>query len=144
MPEEKLKEKKAVLEKKDVPEKKAVLFAFSVKSEKFESSYERNKFFRSLYGWKQVIKKGVIAQKGKETEKEVYEYQRGGVLSEMPHKKVDQSSFIVPEDDFDKIEKFMKEWRNKVIWKAFKILLDEDENEFFEEPEEEEEEVEEE
>lgn len=118
-------------------EKKAMLFAFSVKSEKFQSSYERNKFFRGLYGWKQVIKKEVIVQKGKEPEKKVYEYQREGILGEMPHKKVDQSSFIVPVDDFDKIEKFMKEWRNKVIWKAFKILLDEDEDDFFEEPEEE-------
>jgi len=125
-------------EEEEKHEKKAVLFAFSVKTEKFKSVYERNKFFRGLYGWKQVIKRGVIVQKGEKEKEKVYEYEREGVLDEVPHKKVDQSSFIVPEDEFERIEKFMGEWRNKVIWKAFKILLDKDEDEFFEEEIEEE------
>lgn len=94
--------------------KKAVLICFSVKSGMFESDYERNKFFRELYGWKQIIPK----------EKKTYEYRREGLLDEMPHMKVDQSSFIVPEDDFDRITTFLKEWHNKVMWKAFKVLLE--------------------
>lgn len=101
-------------------EKKAVLVCFNVKSGKFESNYERNKFFRGLYGWKQVISKK-------------YVYDRKGILDEMPHKKIDQSSFIVQPDDFERIEKFFKEWHDKVIWRTFKILLDEDLEEFFEE-----------
>ncbi|MEM5855425.1 MAG: hypothetical protein QXK48_03785 [Candidatus Aenigmatarchaeota archaeon] len=105
-------------------EKRAVLITFSVNSEKFESYYERNKFFRSLYGWKQMVKKEVfISNKPKE---KVYTYQREGLLNGIPHKKVDQSSFIIPEDEFDKVEKFMKEWGEKVMWKAFKVLLEED------------------
>jgi hypothetical protein len=122
-------------------ERKAVLIAFSVQSGKFESHYERNKFFRSLYGWKQMIRKEVIVGKKKPKEK-VYTYQREGILDEVPHERVDQSSFIVPENGFEKIEKFMKEWRDKVIWKSFKVLLDKDLEDFFkegleEEPEEE-------
>ena len=95
-------------------QKKAVLIAFSVQSKKFESNTERNKFFRMLYGWRQVVPK----------EKKEYVYQREGLLDEMPHVKVDQSSFIVPEEDSDRIFEFFDEWSDKVIWKNFKILLE--------------------
>jgi hypothetical protein len=113
--------------------KKAVLIAFSVQSEKFENQYERNKFFRGLYGWKQTIKKEVVISRKQKPQEKVYIYRREGLLDEIPHEKVDQSSFIVPEDDVDKIMKFFEEWRDKVIWKSFKVLLDED---FFKEGEE--------
>lgn len=120
-------------------EKKAVLITFSVKSAKFESHYERNKFFRGLYGWKQMIRKDVIVKTGTKpkTEEKVYTYRREGILDEIPHEKVDQSSFIVQEDNFDRIEKFFDEWHNKVIWKNFKVLLDKNMEDFFEEEEEE-------
>jgi len=116
-------------------EKKAILVCFSVKSEKFESYYERNKFFRGLYGWKQMIRKEISVEKGKQkTREKVYTYKRGGLLDEIPHIKVDQSSFIVEQDDFNKIMNFFEEWHDKVIWKNFKILLNESEmGEFFEE-----------
>jgi hypothetical protein len=94
--------------------KKAVLIAFTVQSQKFENNSERNKFFRLLYGWKQVIPK----------ENKEYVYQRDGLLDEIPHMRVDQSSFIVPEDDFEKIDEFFDEWTDKVIWKKFKVLLE--------------------
>lgn len=100
-----------------IKEKKAVLVCFSVRSEKFGSTYERNKFFRGLYGWKQIIPK----------EKKTYEYKREGLLDLIPHIKVDQSSFIVLEDNFEKIINFLEEWHDKVIWKAFKVLLKEEE-----------------
>jgi len=119
-------------------EKKAVLICFSVKSGKFESHYERNKFFRGLYGWKQMIRKEVMIEgKKPKTQEKVYTYRREGLLDKMPHKKVDQSSFIVPEDNFEKITRFLKEWHDKVIWKTFKVLLEEDFEDFFEEVEEE-------
>ena len=95
-------------------EKRGVLICFSVRSNKFKSNYERNKFFRGLYGWRQVIEKG-----GKR-----YVYERQGVLNEIPHKKVDQSSFIVGSTDFDRIEEFFDEWRNKVMHNTFKVLLE--------------------
>ena len=114
-------------------EKKAMLICFSVKSERFESHYERNKFFRGLYGWKQTIIKKVTGEKPN-IQNKVYTYRREGLLDEMPHKKVDQSSFIVPEDNFEKITSFLSEWHDKVIWKTFKVLL-EDFDEFFKEVE---------
>jgi hypothetical protein len=96
--------------------KKAMLITFSINSQKFESSYERNKFFRKLYGWKQIIAK----------ENKKYVYQREGLLHKVPHIKVDQSSFIVPEEECEKVIKFFEEWADKVIWKNFKVLLEED------------------
>lgn len=111
--------------------KKTVLITFTVRSEKFDSNSERNKFFRELYGWKQTVP----------TENKTYEYHRKGLLDEMPHTKVDQSSFIIPEDNFDKMTEFFEEWHKKVIWKTFKVLLDDKEiREMFEEFEEVEEE----
>ena len=103
--------------------RRAILICFSIKSEKFKNNYERNKFFRGLYGWKQVITK----------EKKVYTYRRSGLLDEIPHKKIDQSSFIVPEKEVDRIISFLREWHDKVIWRTFKVLLDEDLEEFFKE-----------
>ncbi len=102
-------------------EKKAVLICFSVKTGKFESHYERNTFFRELYGWKQIIRKEI----GDKMKVKKYVYRRKGILDEIPHIKVDQSSFIIPEDDVDKIFNFLKEWHDKVIWKTFKVLLEE-------------------
>ena len=109
-------------------EKKAVMICFSVKSGKFESNYERNKFFRGLYGWKQIINK----------ENKTYTYQREGLLDEMPHKKVDQSSFIIPEDNIKEMVRFMKEWHDKVMWHTFKVLLEQDPEKFFDDWEDEE------
>lgn len=97
-----------------MPVKKAVLVAFSVRTEKFDSPSERNKFFRTLYGWTQTVPK----------ENKQYTYHRRGILDEMPHEKVDQSSFIIPEDNFDTVVNFFEEWTNKVIWKTFKVLLE--------------------
>lgn len=100
-------------------EKKAVLICFNVRSEKFGSNYERNKFFRGLYGWKQMIKKETADGKEK-----TYVYDRGGLLDEIPHKKVDQSSFFIDNDDADEIFRFFDEWADKVMLNAFKVILE--------------------
>ena len=116
-------------------EKKGVLIAFSVQSGKFESHYERNKFFRGLYGWKQMIRKEVVVTKKQKPKEQFYTYRREGLLDEIPHEKVDQSSFIVPEDEVGRIMKFFKEWSDKVMWKSFKVLLEDDDmfEDFFKE-----------
>ena len=97
-------------------EKRGVLITFSMKTSKFRSPSERTVFFRKLYGWKQVVP----------SEEKTYEYERPGILAKVPHEKVDQSSFIVPENRADQIMDFFEEWHNKVIWKSFKVLLDKD------------------
>ncbi len=103
-------------------EKKGVLITFSIKTEKLKPS-EKTIFFRKLYGWKQVIPN--------ETTEKKYEYERPGILDEIPHEKVDQSSFIIPENRAEEIENFFDEWSNKVIWKTFKVLLDRDMDRMF-------------
>ncbi len=106
-------------------EKKGVLITFSVKTQKVSPS-EKTIFFRKLYGWKQVVP----------AEEKTYEYERPGILDEVPHEKVDQSSFLVPENHFEEIEEFFEEWHSKVIWKTFKVLLDKDMDKMFREMEE--------
>ncbi len=101
-------------------EKKGIIFAFSMKTEKISPS-EKTVFFRKLYGWKQVVS----------NENKKYEYERHGILDEMPHAKVDQSSFIIPEDNFEQIMNFFDEWHSKVLLKTFKVLLDRETEDMF-------------
>lgn len=116
-----------------VTERSATLVCFSVRGEKFDSASERNKFFRGLYGWKQTVKTEDAGGHEKE-----YTYERHGVLDRVPHKRVDQSSIIMDEDRADDVLKFFRGWANKVMWRTFRVMLDEeDELEEGEEAEEE-------
>lgn len=106
-------------------EKRGVMITFSVRTEKIKPS-EKTVFFRKLYGWKQVVP----------NENKVYEYERPGILDEIPHEKVDQSSFIVPEDSLDEIMEFFEQWHSKVMLKTFRVLLDKETRSIFDEFEE--------
>ncbi|TAL47091.1 hypothetical protein EPN87_03765 [archaeon] len=103
--------------------KRGILFTFSVKTEKFKTPSERTTFFRKLYGWKQVVT----------NDEKTYEYERPGIIDDVPHEKVDQSSFIVPEHDIDEIMDFFEHWSNKVMFRTFKVLLDDDISKMFDE-----------
>ncbi|MCD6477750.1 MAG: hypothetical protein J7K87_01980 [Candidatus Aenigmarchaeota archaeon] len=94
----------------------AVLISFDIHSDKFESNYERNKFFRGLYGWTQIIRK-------KSSE---YKYRREGLLDEIPHIKVDNSVFIVALKEMERIMKYMEEWKDKIDYDFFKVILNEE------------------
>lgn len=96
--------------------RKAYLISFSTQTKKFKNVNERNAFFKQLYGWKQKIVK----------KKKVYYYERKGIFHQINCVKIDQSTFIVDENDFEKIESFLKKWKDKVIWKCFKILIEEE------------------
>ncbi len=96
----------------------AILISFDITSEKFDSNYERNKFFRGLYGWNQTIKK--------QSSDKVYTYHREGILNEMPYIKVDNSVFIVAMQEMQKILDYMEEWHDKVVWKTFRVMLDDE------------------
>ena len=102
--------------KKNKDGKVGVLISFDCHSEKFDSNYERNKFFRGLYGWKQTIKK----------KESVYKYKRDGLLDEIPHIKVDNSVFIVAMKEMDRILRYMREWDDKIDYKVFRVLLDQE------------------
>ncbi len=90
-----------------------MLVSFSMNCSRCQSS-ERDRFFKALYGWEQRVP----------SEKKTYVYRREGVLDDMPHMKVDQSSFIVPEGDFGRVISFFEQWSNKIIWKTFRVLLE--------------------
>ncbi|MFH1623041.1 MAG: hypothetical protein ABIA12_00775 [Candidatus Aenigmatarchaeota archaeon] len=134
MASEKRKLPKEMRRAKDesVTERSATLVCFSVRGEKFDSASERNKFFRGLYGWKQTVKTEDASGREKE-----YVYERQGVLDRVPHKKVDQSSIIVDEQKADDVFKFFRSWANKVMWRTFRVMLDEEDELESEEEEEE-------
>ena len=96
---------------------RAVLISFSTHSEKFKSNYERNKFFRGLYGWTQVIRK----------DESEYRYRREGLLDVIPHIKVDNSVFIVAMKEMEKLMKYMKEWDDKIDYDFMNIFLEPEE-----------------
>lgn len=95
-------------------EKRAVLITFTVKTSRFNNNSERNKFYKELYGWKQIIKK----------EKKRYVYKRDGLLDEMPHVRVDRSMFIIMKRHMERMRRFLDEWEDKIKWDMFDVLLD--------------------
>lgn len=92
---------------------RAVLVTFSARSKQFSSACERNTFYRGLYGWKQVVRKGSAR----------YEYHRAGLLESIPHIKVDQSLFIVNPHEIEKLMDYFDGWTDKVIWNSFKVEI---------------------
>lgn len=96
-------------------QKKGVIFTFSMKSARVSNS-EKTKFFKELYGWTQTVPGG----------KKKYVYHREGVLEDVPHEKVDKSSFLVPEDSAEDLMEFFDEWSKKVMFRTFRVMLDND------------------
>ena len=93
----------------------AILISYDTKGDKFQSNYERNKFYRGLFGFKQVVKK----------DDKIYSYRREGLLNKIPHIRVEDSVFIIAEKYFQEMEKYFKGWGNKVNVDTFKVLLEE-------------------
>ncbi len=102
-----------------IEKKRAVLITFSVITRNFDSKYERNKFFRELYGWKQIVKK----------QEKRYTYRRQGLLDEMPHFRVDQSMFVIARKHMERMKRFLEEWEDKVDWNLFDVLLNDEQEE---------------
>ena len=92
----------------------AVLISFDTIREKFESASERNRFYWKLYGRKQVV----VKSSGR------YEYNREGLLEEIPHIKVANSVFIDAMEHMKRMMKFFDEWEDKIELKTFPVLLD--------------------
>ena len=91
----------------------AVLISFDTNIQKFESPYERNKFFAELHGRKQIVVK-----QGKR-----YEYRREGILDEIPNLRVDDSIFIIMQEHMKMMERFFGGWEDKVMFRSFPVLL---------------------
>jgi len=93
--------------------KRVVLISFSTKGKKFHTPTERNQFFRELYGFKQVVVKG-----GKR-----YNYDREGLLGSMPHIRVEDSVFMVPEDNEREVEQYFDKWKQMVDFHMTRMML---------------------
>ena len=96
-----------------MPEKKATLLTYNTHREHFESVYERNKFYRGLFGYKQTVKKN-----GKK-----YEYEKDGLMDEIPNCRIDNSVFIIAENNVGKVKEYLKGWNEKVSFNVFTVLI---------------------
>ena len=86
------------------------IITFSTRAEKFDSAYERNKFFRGLYGWEQAVKK--------------YRYRRPGLLDEIPHRRISDSVFMVAMEDMRQVMEYFDQWQEKVEWEMMEMMME--------------------
>lgn len=99
-----------------IEKRRAVLITFSVKTDRFHSMTERNRFYKELYGWKQTVKK----------QERKYVYERDGLLDEIPNIRVDQSLFIIMREHMKRMQEFLDDWEDKIKWDMFDVLLNEE------------------
>ncbi|MFQ3275332.1 MAG: hypothetical protein ACI9LV_000515 [Candidatus Nanohaloarchaea archaeon] len=92
----------------------ASLLTYNTHRDKFESVYERNKFYRGLFGYKQTVKKN-----GKK-----YEYEKDGLMDKIPNARIDDSVFIIANNRVQKVENYFLEWGEKVSHHIFKVLIE--------------------
>ncbi|MFT4893203.1 MAG: hypothetical protein ACI8Z7_001005 [Candidatus Nanohaloarchaea archaeon] len=94
--------------------KEASLLTYNTHREKFESVYERNKFYRGLFGYKQTVKKN-----GKK-----YEYEKDGLMDKIPNSRIDDSVFIIANNKVQKVENYFMDWGEKVSHHIFTVLIE--------------------
>lgn len=95
---------------------RVVLVKFSTKKECFKSAYERNLFYRGLYGWRQVVRKSY----GK------YEYRKSGLLDSIPSLRIGKSLFMVPLGSLEEISDYLESWCEKVRFTTFEVVATRD------------------
>lgn len=91
---------------------RAVIISFATRTERFESATERNRFFRGLYGWEQVVP----------SERKCYRYRRPGLLDEVPHMKISDSVFMVAAEQMKRILEYFEQWHEKVEFEMLKVM----------------------
>ena len=90
-----------------------VIITFRTRSGRFESEYERNKFFRGLYGWKQTVPKN----------HKKYLYYRSGLLDEIEHEKIADSVLMIAMKDMRRVIKYFQQWDDKVECETMEVFL---------------------
>jgi len=90
-----------------------VIVTFHTQKERFDSDYDKSKFFRELHGWKQTVPRN-----GKR-----YVYERKGLLGEVPHVKVSESTFIVKTEEAKPVMDYFQEWADKVQVEMFEMMM---------------------
>ncbi|MBI2578403.1 MAG: hypothetical protein HYW26_01700 [Candidatus Aenigmarchaeota archaeon] len=92
---------------------RCIIIRFRTNSDRFDSVYERAKFFKELHGWKQTVP----------GENKKYVYHRAGLLDEVPHMKVADSVFIVAMEHMKQVEQFFDEWDEKVEYDTIEVMM---------------------
>jgi hypothetical protein len=90
----------------------AVIITVRANRGKFESDYERIKFFKELHGWNQTVP----------GERRKYVYRRSGLLDEVPHVRLADSVFAVAMEHMKQMEQFFSEWEEKVDFEIMEIM----------------------
>lgn len=92
----------------------ASLLTYDTDSKKFDSVYERNKFYRGLFGYTQTVKKN-----GKQ-----YRYEKEGLLDEIPSVRIDDSVFILANTRLREVKDYFSSWGDKVTYRIFTVVLE--------------------
>lgn len=92
----------------------ASLVTYNTKRENFDSMYERNQFYRGLFGYTQKVKRN-----GK-----TYEYEKEGLMDEIPNKRIDDSVFIIAKQNTSPVKEYFKEWGNKISHHIFTVIIE--------------------
>ena len=92
---------------------RAVIISFDTHIERFESANERNKFFRGLYGWEQVVP----------SEHKRYVYRRPGLLDDVPHMKISESVFMIANEHMKRVQEYFDQWHEKVEFEMLEVML---------------------
>lgn len=95
----------------------AILLTYNTHRDKFESVYERNKFYRGLFGYKQTVKKN-----GK-----TYQYEKDGLMDQIPNTRIDDSVFIIAKMYKSRTENYFQDWGEKISYHFFTVLIDDKE-----------------
>lgn len=116
-------------EKREAQKEKSLakLVVFNTETDKSPNKYNLQKIYRGLYGWKQTVHTG----RGKK----VYRYWRPGVLEEVPHIRPTTSTIVVSPQDYALIAGYLtsggaqwwQKWTGKVDFRAFDVLISDDE-----------------
>ncbi len=93
----------------------AALLTYNTNREYFDSVYERNKFYRGLFGYKQTVRKN----------NKTYEYEKDGLMDEIPNTRVDDSVFIFAKEHVKPVEKYFQKWEGKVSYHIFTVIIQE-------------------
>jgi hypothetical protein len=94
--------------------RQVVIITFHTRSDKFNSDYERNKFFRGLHGWKQMVP----------GENKQYMYKRAGLLDEIPHAKIADSVFMIAMENMKQVMKYFEQWENKIDFEMTEVMME--------------------
>jgi len=90
-----------------------MIITFHTRRERFDSDYDRVKFFKGLHGWNQVVP----------NKQKRYVYRRHGILEGVPHVKVADSTFIVAMENAKRIMEYFEDWSDKVEFEMMEAMM---------------------